>query len=132
MHLMRPESLKNSITMPYRKKKNRAKSQSVPPSTTRRISYMSPLLNGLLKGLREDLYVGGSLRCCVPVGGDLKAHLQCQKQEVRTHGRANQKRPEPLEKSAEQDSARFRVMVLCSALFNRTLNLLPTHAANED
>lgn len=88
--------------MPCRRKegrKDRAKSQSVPPlcgrATTVSVSYMSPLLNGLLEGLREDLDVGGSLHFRVPVGGNFEADLQCQKPKVRIHGRSNQIGPGP-------------------------------------
>lgn len=67
-------------------------------STTATSSYVSPLLDGLLEGLGEDLHVGGSLHFGLPVGGDFEAHLQCWKQKVRTHGRSNRVSPEPSER----------------------------------
>lgn len=61
-------------------------------STTVKSSYVSPLLDGLLEGLGQDLHVGGSLHFGLPVGGDFEAHLQCYRLKVRTHGRSSQPR----------------------------------------
>lgn len=47
-------------------------------------TYVSPLLDGLLKGLGQNLHIGGSLFFSFPVGGNVETHLQSHKQEVRT------------------------------------------------
>lgn len=49
-------------------------------------TYVSPLLDGLLKGLGQNLHVGGSLFFSFPVGGDVETHLQI-KQEIGSQNR---------------------------------------------
>lgn len=102
-------------------------------STTATSSYVSPLLDGLLEGLGEDLHVGGSLHFGLPVGGDFEAHLQCWKQKVRTHGRSNRVSTEPSERKRtprrNKDSVWLRVVIPSGFFLQRSFQSFVTAVA---
>lgn len=66
-------------------------------------TYVSPLLDGLLKGLGQNLHVGGSLFFSLPVGGDVETHLQSHKQEVRTERERRQSHIKEEEEASPQE-----------------------------